>query len=63
MVSIGFYEMYLSPRVAKSWRQKEINPFVSEMTKSACIIIFIIIIEIIMGLQHIPIVHRSLKVL
>ena len=48
MVSIDFYELCLSPSVAKDWRQKEINPFVSETTESVCIIIIIIIIIIIM---------------
>ena len=48
MVSIGPYELSLSPRVAKDWRQKEINPFVSETTESACIIN----IDIIMAIQH-----------
>ena len=42
MVSIGPCDLCLSPRVAKAWRQKEINPFVSETTESACIIIIII---------------------
>ena len=28
-LSIGFYELCLSPWVVKDWRQKEINPFVS----------------------------------
>ena len=41
MVSIGFYNLYLSPRVAKDWNQKLINPFVSETTESACICICI----------------------
>ena len=41
MVSIGFYELYLSPCIAKSWRQKVINSFVSETIESACIIIII----------------------
>ena len=30
IVSIGTYDLCLTPRVAKGWRQKEINPFVSE---------------------------------
>ena len=54
MVSRDPYELCLYPRVAKGWRQKEIKPFVSETTVSACIIIIIIIIiiEIIMCIQH-----------
>ena len=32
LVSIGFYELCLSPRVTKDRSQKEINPFVSETT-------------------------------
>ena len=50
-VTIGPYELCLSPHVIKSWRQKEINPFVSETTEYACICI-IIIIEIIMSIKH-----------
>ena len=42
MVSIGPYDLCLSPHVAKGWRQKEIKPFALEMTESACIIIIII---------------------
>ena len=34
MVSIGFYDLRLSPRVAKDWMQKKNNPFVSETTES-----------------------------
>ena len=51
MVSIGFYDLCPSPRVAKGRRQKEINPFVYETTVSACIIIIIIII-IIIAIQY-----------
>ena len=50
MVRKGLYELCLSPRVAKDWRQKEINPFVSETTESACIII--VIIDITQSIQH-----------
>ena len=50
IVSIGFYELCFSPRVAKDRKQKEINPLAPETTKSACIII--IIIDIIMSIQH-----------
>ena len=50
IVSIGFYELCLSPLVAKDWRRNEVNPFVSETTESACIIIIIIII--IMSIQQ-----------
>ena len=45
MVSIGTYKLCLSPRVAKGWRPKEINPFVSETTESVCIIIDIMAIQ------------------
>ena len=45
MVRIGPYELYLFPHVTK--RQKEINPFVSGTTESACIIIIIDIILVI----------------
>ena len=48
MVSIGLNELGFSPSVAKGWRQKEIIPFVSETTESACIIIT----DIIMTLQN-----------
>ena len=51
MVSIGFYLLCLSPHAAKDWSQKLINPFVSEATESACIII--VVIDIIMAIQHI----------
>ena len=47
MVSNGFYEFCISPRVTKGWRQKEINSLLSDTTESACIIIIIIIIIII----------------
>ena len=33
IVNIGFYELCLSPRVAKDGSQKEIKPFVSETTE------------------------------
>ena len=42
MVSIGPNDLWPSPRIAKGWRKKEINPFVSGTTDSACIIIIII---------------------
>ena len=47
MVSVGLYDLCLSPRVTKGWTQKEISSFVSEMTASVCIMIIIIIIIII----------------
>ena len=50
MVSIGSYEFCLSHCVAKGWRQKEINPFVSGARESVNIII---IIDIIMAIQYI----------
>ena len=40
----------LSLHGTKSWRQKEINPLVSETIESTCIII--IIIDIIMAAQQ-----------
>ena len=51
MVSIGPYDLCLSTRVAKAWRQKEINPFLSEVTESTCIIIIIDITMTIQWLQ------------
>ena len=36
MVSIGFCELCLSPRVAMDRSQKLVNPFVPETTESAC---------------------------
>ena len=47
VISIGFYDLCLSPLVAKGWTQKEINPFVSKTTESACICIIIAVIDII----------------
>ena len=42
MVSTGPYDLSLSPCVAKGWRLKAINLFVSGTIESACIIIIII---------------------
>ena len=50
MVNIDSYELCLSRGVTKSWRQKEVNSFISETTDSAGIII--IIIEIIMAIEQ-----------
>ena len=55
MVSICFYDSYLSPRVAKAWSRKLINPFVSETIESACnciCVFIIIIIDIFMSIQN-----------
>ena len=56
-VSIDFYDLYLSPHVAKDWNQKLINPFVSKMTESACICIHIII-DIIMVI-HVKLAYMA----
>ena len=50
IVSISPYELCLSPRVTKGWRQKERNSFVSETTEFAGIVN--IIIDILMAIQH-----------
>ena len=44
MVSIDFYELCLSSRVAKNWEQKEINPFVSEITESVLLLLVVVVV-------------------
>ena len=53
--------MYLSPRVTKGWRQKEMNPFVSETAGSVCIVSEIIIIIDIVVYNKSPSVNIGVK--
>ena len=54
VVTIGFYDFYLSLRVAKDWSQKFINSLVSETTGSIwiCTIIIIEVYSQFMSIQH-----------
>ena len=55
MVSIGFQELCLSPRVAMDHCQKLINLFISKTKESACICITVVI-DIIIAMSSIQ--HR-----